>query len=177
MGRSSLAAPSRSSISWGYSVIGRPEARCHSASMEWVLPPPKLVCKLITGEAFISPESLLTARVIRSRKPPVRKVRRKNSTGSVYSGSPSPRATIARSAANSAARKLPFATSSCGRRTSRQGGSPTEPTSVAPAILTTRRSSCSEETRRRSIRERLTSSADSGAPMARSSRSAVSKAR
>ena len=73
---------------------------------------------LITGEAFMSPESQLTARVIRSLKPPVRNVRRKNSTGSVYSGSPSPRATIARSAANSAARKLPFATSSWGRSTS-----------------------------------------------------------
>ena len=50
----------------------RPDARCHSASIEWVLPPPKLVCRLITGEAFSSPESRRTARPIRSLRPSVR---------------------------------------------------------------------------------------------------------
>jgi aminoglycoside phosphotransferase (APT) family kinase protein len=38
----------------------------------WVLPPPKLVCRLITGAAFASPEIRRTARVSKSRNPSVR---------------------------------------------------------------------------------------------------------
>ena len=73
---------------------GVPDARCHSASIECVLPPPKFVCRLITGEAFLSPASRRTAAVIRSRRPSVRYVRAKNWTGSPYSSVASPATTL-----------------------------------------------------------------------------------
>lgn len=56
----------------GKSVIGRTAARCHRASMECVLPPPKFVCRLITGAAFASPRRRSTAPPISSRSPSVR---------------------------------------------------------------------------------------------------------
>ncbi len=54
----------------------------------------------------------------------MRYVRAKNSRGSTYSLAPSPRATWARSAANSAWRYRPAATSGCGVARLRQGASP-----------------------------------------------------
>ena len=46
---------------WGYCVAGVAEKMWYSASIECVLPPPKFVCRLITGEAFMSPATRLTA--------------------------------------------------------------------------------------------------------------------
>jgi hypothetical protein len=45
----------------GYSPTDVPDSGCHSASIERVLPPPKLVCRFHTGDAFLSPPTRRTA--------------------------------------------------------------------------------------------------------------------
>ena len=84
-GRQRIDPASSLCSSSGYDASGVPDSRCHSASIEWVLPPPKLVCRFTTGDAFRSPPIRRAAQVSRSFSPSVRYVRRKNSTGSTYS--------------------------------------------------------------------------------------------
>jgi len=78
-----------------------PEKRWKRASIEWVLPPPKLVWSCTTGSPP-RPESRWTAPTSIDFRLSVRYVRRKNSAGSRYSSVPSPIWTCQRSAANSA---------------------------------------------------------------------------
>ena len=139
------------------------------------MPPPKFVCRFHTGEAFLSPPIRRVAAARSSRRPSVRYVRRKNSTGSTYSRDPSPLDTQYRSAANSAPRIFPSRTSLCGVITSRHGLSPCPSTPVT--TCTARRVSALNAAACASRRSFRTASASAVASTADSSRSIVSSAR